>query len=217
MYEYGVCEAVAYSLCVTSTELAPKVALPHWSATQIDGGFMTTPRGLNSGVEIERVRANLTGAYVTIAGVVLLVISVFLDWASSDQDDVTYKGYEADSLIPFSAYLGIGFAVALLYAGSRAYRRQHRGLSLASMAVGLAVTLFALSWLFDIPGAFGEQAGYGAEIGVYVGLVGAALWTIGSALLAKEPEGDPEHDRVHHANDRDNDRGTDGTRGPSGR
>jgi putative methionine-R-sulfoxide reductase with GAF domain len=120
---------------------------------------------------------------------------------------------EADSLIPFSAYLGIGFAVALMYAGSRAYRRQHRGLSLASMAVGLAVTLYALSWLFDIPGAFGDQAGFASEIGVYVGLVGAALWTIGSGLLAKEPEGDPEHDRVHY----DNDRGTDGTRGPAGR
>ena len=114
--------------------------------------------------------------------------------------------------MPFAAYLGIGFAVALMYAGSRAYRRQHRGLSLASMAVGIAVTLYALSWLFDIPGAFGEQAGFGAEIGVYVGIVGAAIWAIGSGLLAKEPEGDPEHDRVRY----DNDAG-DGGRGPAGR
>lgn len=178
---------------------------------------MTTPRGSNSGVEVERVRANLTGAYVTIVGAILLVVSVFLDWASNDEDNTSYSGYEADSLVPFSAYLGIGFAAALMYAGSRAYRRQHRGLSLASMAVGLAVTLFAVSWLVDIPGAFGQQAGFSAEIGVYIGLVGAALWTIGSALLAKEPEGDPEHDRVHRTNDRDDDRDNDGTRGNAGR
>ncbi len=110
-------------------------------------------------------------------------------------------------LVPFSAYLGIGFAVALMYAGSRAYRRQHRGLSLASMAAGLAVTLYALSWLFDVPGAFG-QAGFACEIGVYVGL-------IGSGLLAKEPENDPEHDRVHHNHTRDSD--DDSGRGGSGR
>jgi len=118
-------------------------------------------------------------------------------------------------VIPFSAYLGIGFAAALMYAGSRAYRRQHRGLSLASMAAGLAVTLYALSWLFDVPGAFGQQAGFASKIGVYVGLIGAAVWTIGSGLLAKEPEGDPEHDRVHHNNTRDSEE--DSGRGRSGR
>lgn len=176
---------------------------------------MTAPRGSNTGAEVEHVRANLTGAYVTIAGVVILVVSVFLDWASNDKDNTTFSGYESDSVIPFSAYLGIGFAVALMYAGSRAYRRQHRGLSLASMAAGLAVTLYALSWLFDVPGAFGQQAGFASEVGVYVGLIGAAVWTIGSGLLAKEPEGDPEHDRVHQNNTRDSD--DDSGRGRSGR
>lgn len=142
----------------------------------------------------------MTGAYVTLVGVALVVVSMFLDWASNDEDGTAYSGYEADSVVPFAAFLGVGFAVALMYAGSRAYRRQHRGLSLASMAVGLAVTLFALAWLFDVPGAFGQQAGFGAELGVYVGLIGAAIWAIGSGLLAKEPEGDPEHDRVHYDN-----------------
>lgn len=176
---------------------------------------MTASRGSHTGAETERVRANLTGAYITIVGVAIVVISVFLDWASSDEDNASYSGYEADSLVPFSAYLGIGFAVALMYAGRRAYRQQHRGLSLASMAVGLAVTIYALSWLFDIPGAFGQQAGFASEIGVYVGLVGAVVWAIGSGLLAKEPEGDPEHDRVHHNNSRgpDDDSGS----GSSGR
>lgn len=114
-------------------------------------------------------------------------------------------------MVPFSAFLGVGFAIALMYAGSRAYRRQDRGLSLASMAVGLAVTLFAVAWLVDVPGAFGQQAGFGAEIGVYVGIIGAAVWAIGSGLLAKEPEGDPEHDRVHHDNRGDDDGRRDAT------
>ncbi len=33
----------------------------------------------------------------------------------------------------------------------------------------------------------------GAAVGVYVGILGAALWAIGSGLLAKEVEGDDEH------------------------
>ncbi len=148
-----------------------------------------TPR-----VEIERVRANPTGMYVTIAGVVVFNIAVFLEWATTDSDG--FSGYEADSLWPYAAYLGLGFAVALLYAASRAYRRQHRGLTLASMAVGLATTLQCIAWLIDIPGA-AERATGDPAAGVWVGLLGALLWTVGSAMLANEPEGDPEHDRVH--------------------
>jgi len=56
----------------------------------------------------------------------------------------------------------------------------------------------------------------GAEVErVRANLTGAAVWTIGSGLLAKEPEGDPEHDRVHHNNTRDSD--DDNGRGHSGR
>ena len=153
---------------------------------------MTTPR--TPRVEIEWVRANLTGMYVTIAGVVIFNVAVFLEWATTDDDG--FSGYEADSLWPYAAYLGLGFAAALLYAANRAYRRQHRGLTLASMAVGLATTLQCIAWLIDIPGAAERDTGDPA-FGVWVGLLGALLWTVGSAMLAKEPEGDPEHDRVH--------------------
>lgn len=155
----------------------------------------------NPRVQIERVRANMTGAYVAIAGIVVFNIAVFLDWATNEGDAKGFSGYESDSLIPFMAYLGIGFAAALLYAGSRAYRRQHRGLSLASMAVGIAVLLQSLAWGLDIPGAAERQSELGADLGTWIGVLGAALWAVGSGLLAKEPEGDPEHDRVHTAND----------------
>jgi len=153
---------------------------------------MTTSRAPR--VEIERVRANPTGMYVAIAGVVLFNIAVFLEWATTDSDG--FSGYESDSLWPYAAYLGLGFAVAMLYAAKRAYRRQHRGLTLASMAVGLATTLQCLAWLIDIPGAAEREVG-DPGFGVWIGLLGALLWTIGSAMFAKEPEGDPEHDRVH--------------------
>src|SRR4051812_37379309 len=156
------------------------------------GATMTTSR--TSGVEIERVRANPAGLYVTVAGVVIFNIAVFFDWATSRND--RFSGYEADSLWPYAAYLGLGFAAALLYAAKRAYRRQHRGLTLASMAVGLATTLQCLAWLIDIPGAAEREVG-DPGFGVWIGLLGALLWTIGSAMFAKEPEGDPEHDRVH--------------------
>lgn len=158
---------------------------------------MTTSR--TPRVEIERVKANLAGLYTTVAGVLVFNIAVFLEWATTDDDG--YSGYEADSLWPYAAYLGLGFAAALLYAAKLAYRRQHRGLTLASMAVGLATTLQCLAWLIDIPGAAERNTG-DPGFGPWVGLIGALLWTVGSALLAKEPEGDPEHDRVHTHNDR---------------
>jgi hypothetical protein len=157
---------------------------------------MTTSRSPR--LEVERVRANLAGLYTTVAGVLIFNVAVFLEWATTNDDG--YSGYEADSLWPFAAYLGLGFAVALLYTAQRAYRRQHRGLTLASMAVGLATTLQCLAWLVDIPGA-AERGTGDPGFGPWVGLLGALLWTIGSALLAKEPEGDPEHDRVHSDHD----------------
>jgi len=156
---------------------------------------LSTPH--TSGAEPDRVRANITGAYVAIAGVVIFTIAVFLDWATPEGEEAGFSGYESDSLLPFAAFLGIGFAVALLYAASRAYRRQHRGLSLASMAVGLAVTLQSLAWIIDVPGAAERQSELSADIGSWVGLVGAVVWTVGSGMLANEPEGDPERDRVH--------------------
>ena len=175
---------------------------------------MTTPHA--TGAEVERVRANLTGMYVAIAGIVIFNLAVFLDWATPEGEDDGFSGYESDSLWPFAAYLGIGFAVALLYASRRAYRNQHRGLSLASMAVGTAVAIQCVAWLIDVPGAAERQSELGADIGTWLGLLGAVLWAAGSGLLAKEPEGDPEHDRLRSRGTSDygdtTDRGT-GTTG----
>lgn len=145
-------------------------------------------------------RANPMGAYVTLAGIALFTIAVFLDWLSADGGDAaqadgrSVSGYETDPLIPFVAYLGIGLAAALLYAMTRAYRRQHRGLTLASMAVGIAATLLALSYLIDAPGISENGGDLSPEVGVWLALVGGLLWTAGSGLFAKEIEGDDHLD-----------------------
>ena len=144
-------------------------------------------------------RANPMGAYIAMAGIALFTIAVFLDWLSADLGtetpgtSTTVSGYEADSLIPFVAYLGIGLAAALLYAMSRSHRRQHRGLTLTSMAVGIAATLLALSYLIDAPGISESGGDLSPEIGVWLALLGGLLWAAGSGLFAKEIEGD---DRV---------------------
>jgi uncharacterized membrane protein YidH (DUF202 family) len=141
-------------------------------------------------------RANPMGAYLTVAGIALFTIAVFLDWLSADiggaarTDGRSVSGYETDPLIPFIAYLGIGLAAALLYAMTRAHRRQHRGLTLTSMAVGIAATLLALSYLIDAPGVSENGANVSAEVGVWLALVGGLLWAAGSGLFAKEIEGD---------------------------
>ncbi|NPC96026.1 MULTISPECIES: hypothetical protein [Nocardioides] len=152
----------------------------------------------------ETHRANPMGAYVATAGVVVFLIATFLEWVQAD--DKGFSGYETDTVIPFTAYLGVGLAAALLYAAKRATRRQHRGLSLTSMAAGIAATGLALSYLLEVPGNAERRSGYDTEMGVYVGLIGAIVWAVGSFLLAKEPEGDIEH------HEHDNNRST----GPAG-
>lgn len=142
-------------------------------------------------------RANPMGAYVAIAGIVVFTIAVFLDWISADnangnRDGQTVTGYETDALIPFVAFLGLGFAAALLYAQARAYRRQHRGLTLSCMAAGIAATLLAIAYIIDPPGLLERGNNLSTEIGVYIALLGGLLWAVGSGLLAKEPEGDDD-------------------------
>src|SRR4051795_6133731 len=84
-------------------------------------------------------RANPTGAYVATAGVGVFLVSTYLDWVSTKGETTTSaSGYEIDTVIPLLAFLGVGLAVALLYALNRARGRQHRGLSLTTMAVGIA-------------------------------------------------------------------------------
>src|SRR5687767_2874508 len=79
-------------------------------------------------------RANPMGAYVATAGVVVFLIATFLDWVSTEGESVTGTGYETDTVIPFVAFLGLGLVAALHYALNRARGRQHRGLSLTTMA-----------------------------------------------------------------------------------
>lgn len=151
-------------------------------------------------------RANPLGAYIATAGSLILLVSVWLNWVGlgvGDSESNSSSGYEADSLIPFMGLLGLGLSLALLYATKRADRRQHRGLSLASFAVGLASLLWILLFIID-PIETVKYAGYDgegepnvtSEIGAYIGLLGALIWAVGSFLLAKEPEGDVEHDEV---------------------
>src|SRR3954454_19218621 len=135
-------------------------------------------------------RANPMGAYLALAGIALFTITVFLDWLSADVagaqgDGRSVSGYETDPLIPFVAYLGIGLAAALLYAMSRAHRRQHRGLTLTTMAAGIAATLLALSYLIDAPGISEAGGDLSPEIGVWLALVGGLLWAAGSGMFAK--------------------------------
>jgi Co/Zn/Cd efflux system component len=156
--------------------------------------YANTPK--NDHTTYEPHRANPMGAYVTTAGAVIFLIATFLAWVTTD--DKSFSGYETDTVIPFTAYLGLGFAAALLYAAKRATRRQHRGLSLSSMATGIAATGLALSYLFEVPGGAERKAGFDTEIGVYIGLIGALVWAVGSFLLAKEPEGDIEHRNDDH-------------------
>src|SRR3954454_12800142 len=141
----------------------------------------------------ETRRANPVGAYIATAGALVFMASAFVDWVNVGGEGVT--GYQLDSLIPFAGYLGVGLALALLYACKRATRRQHRGLSLTSMAAGLAAAALAVSYWVDAPGSASVGSGWNDDLGIYAGLAGALVWALGSYLLAKEPEGDIEHDR----------------------
>ena len=137
-------------------------------------------------------RANPMGAYVATVGVVVFLIATFLDWVSTGDGSKTGSGYETDTTIPLVAFLGLGLVAALLYALNRARGRQHRGLSLTTMAAGIAAAGLALSYIINVPGALERGGDYSAEVGTWIGLVGAIVWTVGAYLLAKEPEGDDD-------------------------
>lgn len=107
-----------------------------------------------------------------------------------ENSDVSRVGYETDSLVPFTAYLGFGLLLAMLIAGKRARRGQHRGLTLVSMAVALAATIQCMAFALNPMGGLERGDLLSPQIGVYVGIVGAAIWAVGSGLLAKEVEGD---------------------------
>ena len=171
----------------------------------------TTARQRNKNRSTDHTdRAKPIGAYIATVGSLILLVSVWLDWVgmgTGDTETDTSSGYEADSLIPFMGLLGVGLCLGLLYATKRADRGQHRGLSLTSMAAGLASFLWILFFLID-PIETVKYAGYDGEaepnvtteLGVWVGMIGALIWAAGSLILAKEPEGDIDRDahQVEH-------------------
>jgi ABC-type Fe3+-siderophore transport system permease subunit len=143
-------------------------------------------------------RATPTGLFVAALGIVIFNVAPFFDWVETDGEGgnaVSRTGYETDSLVPFIAYLGLGLLVAMFYAMSRARRGQHRGLTLVTMAVGIAAALQCLAFAIEPMGGLERGDDLSAQIGVYIGLIGAAIWAIGAGLFAKEIEGD-DHDHT---------------------
>jgi uncharacterized membrane protein YidH (DUF202 family) len=139
-------------------------------------------------------RARPTGLAVAAAGILLFNISPFLNWVDPQGGGNPRTGYETDSLVPFIAYLGIGLLAAMAYAMQRARRGQHRGLTLASMAVGIAATLQCIAFALNPMGGLERTDELDPQIGVFLGILGAAVWAIGCGLLAKEIEGDDDED-----------------------
>jgi uncharacterized membrane protein YidH (DUF202 family) len=160
---------------------------------------MVTPAASGSVSTVETRRARPTGLAVAAAGILVFNIAPFMNWVDPKGENNPRTGYEADSLVPFIAYLGIGLLVALAYAGQRARRGQHRGLTLASMATGIAATLWSIAYALSPMGALERGDDLSAQIGIYVAILGAALWAIGSGLLAKEIEGDDAHEYASDA------------------
>ena len=136
--------------------------------------------------------AGKAGLGLAAAGIVVFNVAPFLDWVHLDGTAGERIGYETDSLVPFTAYLGLGLLISMAYAAKRARRGQHRGLTLVSMAVALAATIQCIAFALHPMGGLERGDGLSPAIGVYVGIIGAALWAIGSGLLAKEVEGDDE-------------------------
>lgn len=146
-------------------------------------------------------RAKSTGLAVAAAGIVVFNISPLLNWVNPADDADPRTGYETDSLVPFIAYLGLGLLVALIYAGKRARRGQHRGLTLVSMAVGIAAAIQCLAFALNPMGGLERGDDLATDLGVWVGFLGAAVWAVGSYLLAKEIEGDDHDYDTHRTHD----------------
>jgi hypothetical protein len=105
-----------------------------------------------------------------------------------------------------AANLGLGLLVALAYAAKRARRGQHRGLTLVTMAVGIAATLQSLAFAINPMGGLERGDDLSSDIGVWVGLIGAAIWAVGAAMLAKEIEGDDDERTDNYTRDSASDR-----------
>jgi uncharacterized membrane protein YidH (DUF202 family) len=160
---------------------------------------MAFPGTSGSAVTVDTRRARPTGLAVAAAGILVFNVAPFMNWVDPVGENNPRTGYESDSLVPFIAYLGIGLLVAMAYAGKRARRGQHRGLTLVSMATGIAATLWSIAYALSPMGALERGDNLSAQIGIFVAILGAALWAVGSGLLAQEIEGDD--DQQVHASD----------------
>jgi uncharacterized membrane protein YidH (DUF202 family) len=166
-----------------------------------DSGIPDTARATGVPVSNTVRRARTTGLAVAAAGIVIFNVSPFLNWVDPKGEGDPRTGYETDSLVPFIAYLGIGLLAAMAYAMQRARRGQHRGLTLTSMAVGIAAALQCAAFALNPMGGLERTDELDPQIGVFVGLLGAVIWAVGSGLLAKEIEGDDDEDTDAYAVD----------------
>ncbi len=158
---------------------------------------MAFPGTSGSASTVDTRRARPTGLAVAAAGILVFNVAPFMNWVDPVGENNPRTGYEADSLVPFIAYLGIGLLVAMAYAAKRTRRGQHRGLTLASMATGIAATLWTIAYALSPMGALERGDNLSAQIGIFVAILGAALWAVGSGLLAQEVEGDDDAHQGH--------------------
>jgi hypothetical protein len=170
---------------------------PSTSQTQGFDFFMTmSDPAAATNTRVTDRHARSTGLAVAGLGIVLFNIAPFLNWVDPGGDADPRTGYETDSLVPFIAYLGLGLLAAMAYAMKRSRRGQHRGLTLVSMAVGIAATLQCIAFAINPMGGLERGDGLDPQSGVFVALLGAIIWAIGSGLLAREVEGDDDVDAV---------------------
>lgn len=142
-------------------------------------------------------RARVTGLLVAGLGILLFNISPFLNWVNPEDGSDPRTGYETDSLVPFIAYLGLGLLVALLWATKLARRAQHRGLTLVTLAVGIAAALQSLAFGINPMGGLERGDDLAVDLGVWIAFIGALLWAAGAGMLAKEIEGDDDGVKTH--------------------
>jgi uncharacterized membrane protein YidH (DUF202 family) len=159
------------------------------------------PGRADSALAYRSRRARPTGLAVAAAGILVFNVAPFLKWVDPDGAPNGRTGYETDSLVPFIAYLGLGLLAAMAYAWQRARRGQHRGLTLVSMAVGIAAALQCTAFALNPMGGLERGDELDPQIGVFVAILGAAIWAIGSGLLAKEIEGDDDEDTDNYTRD----------------
>ena len=137
-------------------------------------------------------RARSTGLAVAAAGILIFNVSPFLNWVDPRGDANPPHRLRDRLAYPLHRLSGprpVGGD------GVRDEQRptgQHRGLTLVSMAVGIAATLQCLAFAINPMGALERGDDLATQIGVYLGLLGAVIWAIGSGLLAKEIEGDDD-------------------------